>query len=291
METRDKILEIVKAKGPVLPVQVSKEIGSNILMASAHLAELTASGKLKISHIKVGGSPLYYLSGQEEMLQKFTGNMNDKEKKAYDLLSQSTVLRDSEQEPVVRVALREIKDFALPLNVNYNNNKEIFWKWHMTSNDEAEQLIKQKLEISEKPPEKKAEEAKEQKIEEKQAQKQLKEKSKEPRRYKPREREDIFLRDLTRFFERNKVNIVSSETIKKNSEIDFIVEIPSVVGNLQYYCKAKNKKRINDSDLSNAYVKGQLKRLPVIFLSQGELSAKAQEMIGKELSNLTFKKI
>ncbi|MBS3101607.1 hypothetical protein J4204_05765 [Candidatus Woesearchaeota archaeon] len=291
METRDKILEIVKARGPVIPVQISKEIGSNILMASAHLAELTASVKLKISHIKVGGSPLYYLSGQEEMLQKFTGNMNDKEKKAYDLLSQSMVLRDSEQEPVVRVALREIKDFAVPLNVNYNDNREIFWKWYLISNEDAEQLIKQKLKISEKPSEKKIEEVKEQKIEEKQAQKQLKEKAKEPRRYKPREKEDIFLRDLTRFFERNKINIVSSETIKRNSEIEFIVEIPSVVGNLQYYCKAKNKKRINDSDLSNAYVKGQLKRLPVIFLSQGELSAKAQEMIGKELSNLTFKKI
>ena len=79
--------------------------------------------------------------------------------------------------------------------------------------------------------------------------------------------------------------------VKRNSEIDFIVEIPSVVGNLQYYCKAKNKKRVSDSDLSTAYVKGQLKKLPVLVLSPGELSAKAQEMISKELNNLTFKKI
>jgi len=35
METRDKILEVVKIKGPVLPVLISKEIGSDILMASA----------------------------------------------------------------------------------------------------------------------------------------------------------------------------------------------------------------------------------------------------------------
>ena len=94
-----------------------------------------------------------------------------------------------------------------------------------------------------------------------------------------------------KFFEKNKISIISSEIIKRNSELDFIVELPSVVGNLQYYCKARNKKRISDSDLSNAYVKGQLKRLPVIVLSPGELSSKAQDMIGKELSNLTFKKI
>ena len=319
METRDKILEIVKGKGPVIPVQISKEIGSNILMASAHLAELTASNRLKISTIKVGGSPLYYLPGQEPMLQKFIDGMNDKERKAFDLLQQSVILRDIEQEPVIRVALRGIKDFAIPLNVNYNNNREIFWKWYLTNNEEAEQLIKSKLGVQ-KPIEKKLEEQKQieplpqqiketaekiqkhelsnaselertrsqltEKIEEKQ--KMPKEKTK---KYKPREKEDNFLNSVTKFFERNKINMVSSETIKKNSEIDFIVEIPSVVGNLQYYCKARNKKRISDSDLSNAYVKGQMKRLPVIVLSPGDLSAKAQEMIGRELNNLTFKKI
>lgn len=301
METRDKILEIIKVKGPVLPVQISKEIGSNILMASAHLAELTASNKLKISTIKVGGSPLYYLPGQEAMLQKFTGNMNDKEKKAFDLLNQNKILRDSEQEPVIRVALREIKDFAMPLNVNFNNNKEIFWKWYLTSNEEAEQLIKSKLQIIEKPVEKAEQKPEKQEIKEPQKteekiqpiekQKEIKEKPKEIRKYKPRAKEDDFLNNITKFFEKNKINVMSSEIIKKNSEIDFIIEVPSVVGNLQYYCKAKNKKRISDSDLSNAYVKGQLKRLPVIVLSPGELSSKAQEMIGKELSNLTFKKI
>ena len=303
METRERIVEIVKAKGPVLPVQISKEIGTDILMASAHLAELTASSRLKISTIKVGGSPLYYLTGQEPMLQKFTGNMNDKEKKAFDSLSQQKILRDSEQEPVIRVALREIKDFAVPLNVTHDNSKEVFWKWYLTPNDEAEKIIKRKLDILEKPAEKKIEEkiqaVQKQPIKEKteQIQKQIvksdpiKEEGKEPKKYKPREMEDSFLKDIMKFFEKNKINVVSSEVIKKNSEIDFLVEIPSVVGNLQYYCKARNKKKINDSDLSQAYVKGQLRRLPVIVLSTGELSAKANEMIGKELSSLTFKKI
>ena len=322
METRDKILEFVNAKGPVLPSQISKLIGTDMIMASAHLAELTASNRLKISTIKVGGSPLYYLPGQEAMLQKYTSNMNDKEKKAFDLLSQNKILRDSEQEPVIRVALREIKDFAIPLNVNYNNKREIFWKWYLSTNEEAEQLIKSKLEIVEKPTEKKEEisqkqEIKEQKIEEKpQAiQKQLKEKkesnagelpaslragsqtgrsetrSQLNKKYKPREKEDDFLKDIMKFFEKNKINVLSSEILKKNSEIDFIVELPSVVGNLQYYCKARNKKRISDSDLSSAYVKGQFKKLPILVISTGDLSTKAQEILTKELNNITFKKI
>ncbi|MBS3105590.1 hypothetical protein J4234_05000 [Candidatus Woesearchaeota archaeon] len=292
LETRERIVEIVKQKGPVLPVHISKEIGSDILMASAHLAELTASKRLKISTIKVGGSPLYYLQGQEEMLQKFIGSMNDKEKKAFDLLSQSKILRDAEQEPVVRVALREIKDFAIPLNVTHNNNKEMFWKWYLANNEEAEGLIKQKLQILEKPIERKVEQETIKRQEEKPiqlTQKQTKEKT--TKKYKPRDKEDNFLKDIMRFFEKNRINVISSEIIKRDSEIDFLVELPSVVGNLQYYCKARNKKKISDSDLSNAYVKGQFKKLPVIVLSPGELSSKAQEILAKELNNITFKKI
>lgn len=292
METRDKILELVKVKGPVLPSQISKEIGSDILMASAHLAELTASSKLKISTLKVGGSPLYYLPGQEHMLQRFTSNLNDKEKKAYDLLQQNKILRDAEQEPVIRVALREIKDFAIPLNVNFNSNKEIFWKWHLAADAEAEQLIKSKLGIGDQEEKKIEEQREEPKKVEQQQLKEIAEKQKKSKEKKPRkEKEDDFLINITGFFEKNRIKVVNSEIIKKNSEIDFIIEIPSVVGSLQYYCKAKNKKRISDSDLSNAYVKGQYKKLPVLVISSGELSIKAEGLLKKELNNLTFKKV
>jgi len=113
-----------------------------------------------------------------------------------------------------------------------------------------------------------------------------KEKIKKPKQYK----EDEFLASLSKFFEKNNIKVAASEIIRKNAEIDLVVEIPSVVGSLQYYCKAKNKKRISDSDLSSAYVKGQLRKLPVLFISTGELSDKAEELLSKEL-NLKFKKI
>jgi len=78
------------------------------------------------------------------------------------------------------------------------------------------------------------------------------------------------------FFGKNSIEVLSFEIIKKNSDIEFIVEIPSPVGNLMYYCKAKSKARVSDSDLSNAYVKGQSKKLPVLFLSYGR-DANAEE--------------
>ena len=145
MDTNEKILTIIKEKGPILPVKVSKEINDNILMTSARLSELLTAKQIKISNLKVGGSPLYYFSGQENKLQNFVDNLNGTEKKAYELLGQNKILRDFGQEPAIRVALRQIKDFAVPLQVNYENKIEIFWKWYLTDNKEAEILIKNKL--------------------------------------------------------------------------------------------------------------------------------------------------
>ncbi|MCH7902919.1 hypothetical protein IIC68_04150 [archaeon] len=145
MEINEKILSLIREKGPILPVQASKEINENILMASARLSELLSSKRIKISNLKVGSSPLYFFSGQENQLQNFIENLNETERKAYDLLLKNKILKDSGQEPAIRVALRQIKDFAVPLQVNYDNKTEIFWKWYMLDNKEAEPLIKDKL--------------------------------------------------------------------------------------------------------------------------------------------------
>jgi glucan-binding YG repeat protein len=289
MDIKEKIKQIIRIKGPVLPVQISKEINANILMASAHLSELADKKQLKISKLKVGGSPLYYLPGQESGLQKFSDNLHEKEKKAYNLLSQKKVLMDKDLEPAIRVALREIKDFAVPLQVNYKGDKEVFWKWYLAPNSEVEQIIKSKLSIKESV--KKTEEKKDIKEEQKEK---IEEKT-EPREHIQRkikkDKEDLFLSQITNYFEKNKINVIGKEIIRKNSEIDFLITLPSAVGILQYYCKAKNKKRINDGDLSSAFVQGQIKKLPVLFLTNGDLTKRAKEMLDKEFKNIAIKKL
>src|SRR3989338_499990 len=124
----EKILNIVRMKGPVLPHQIAKEIGSNILMASAQLSELTDRKLLKLSHIKVGGSPVYYVPGQEHKLQNYSNKLHPKEQEVYILLRQNRILRDKEQTPLFRVALKNMQDFAIPLDVRSNGEIETFWK-------------------------------------------------------------------------------------------------------------------------------------------------------------------
>jgi len=287
LDIKQKIIELIKTKGPVIPAQVSKEINSDILMSSAHLSELSSEGKVKISNIKVGGTPLYYLPGQESSLQNFSNNLHEKARKAFELLKEKKIMRDTKSDPVIRVALREIKDFAIPLQVTYQDNKEIFWKWHMLGKEEAETLIKSALT---KPKEVKPETKKEptkKPIEEKKEtiKKELKQKEIKV------DKTSHFLEEINSYFNNNKITIKNKEIIRKNSEVDFILEVPSTIGALEYYCKAKNKKRVNDSDLSSAYAQGQLRKLPVLFLTKGELTKKAKEISEKEFRQIKIKKV
>ena len=109
LQTKERIVEIIKQRGPEIPVRIANTIGTNNLFTAAFMSELVSEQRLKISNMRVGASPLYYIPGQEEQLQKYTDYLNHKEKEAFNLLKQNSVLQDSEQEPAIRVALHSIK--------------------------------------------------------------------------------------------------------------------------------------------------------------------------------------
>ena len=227
MDIRDRILELMKAKGPVIPSNIAKEINSNILMSSALLSELSSKGKVKISSLKVGGTPLYYLPGQEPSLQNFSNNLHEKERKAFDLLKEKKILRDNNLEPVVRVALREIKDFAVPLHVTHNNGTEIFWKWYLLGKDETESLAKELLlgkESKKEEPKKEiiekdvSKELKREEIKKEIIQKDFKreETRKEPRKAEEVKKEakqekSVFFDEIRSYFSKNKISIKNTE--------------------------------------------------------------------------------
>ena len=306
MDNRESIIQTIRIKGPVIPAQIAKVIGTDIMIASATLSELVSNKVLKISNIKFGSTPLYYLPGQESKLQDFAKNLHEKDKKAYDLLMQKKILRDKIADPIVRVALRSIKDFAVPLQVKINDNVEIFWKWYLITNEEAARIIKETIKfdepkeeikpvhetIAEKEQEKPREEKKEIKREEpKEILHEKEVKKEEKKTFIDKTAEDVFLNEIKRFLEKNNIKLIEEKIVKKNSDLDLVIEVPSAVGSLTYYCKAKSKKRISDSDLSSAFVQGQLKKLPVLFLTKGELTKKAKEMLSKEFKNIKIKQI
>jgi len=276
-ETKSRILDFVKQNGPVLPVQISREIKSDILFASAILAELVTQKDIFMSYGKIGGSPLYYSDGQESKLQVLKEHLPEKEREAYELIEEKLVVRDKVSEPWQRVALRSIKDFAVPLRVAVKGEIELFWKWYLAPNDEIKNLIlgmfKKKQEIV------KSEEKKE-KINEDKEEKIVK-----------KDEKSSFKDKIFSYFSEKNIDVLNEEVVKAK-DVEMEVNLSSGVGVLKFFVKGVGKKRINDADLSLAYNKGQTKKLPVLFLTEGELTKKAREYLEKNIKGyLIFRKI
>ncbi len=406
MDNQETIISFLKLTGPVLPSQVAKHINTNILLASAHLSELTSQGKIKTSNLKIGGSPIYYLPEHRNKLHSFSQHLNPKDQQTFELLREEKILQEKNLSLLNRVSLRNIKDFAIPLNVTLNGNKELFWKWYLISDQEATELIRNRLsvpkeeseqkqitpipepvsqsvsdnterettefkeEIKTKPKKRKPKTKKQDetiKLEELDGEKQIvkekdsevndkeiieeeiiekeslleekltkqkeqdeqsssvqkkqkflleqdelesfsnKEKQKDTKngrkkpllqkikdRFKTKRVKipDEFFPQLEKYFQDRTIKIDKKEMIRKNSEMNFILKVPAVVGELTYYCKAKNKKRCDEKDLSAAYLEAQTKKFPLLFLYSNELTKKAQEMIDSgNFDNMTAKKI
>jgi len=141
IKDKDIILSTIQSRGPCLPVQIARSINTSLLFASAFLSELYSEKRIRMSNMRVGSSPLYYIQGQEAQLENFIEYLNPKEKEAFYLLKKSQILEDEKQEPAIRVALREIRDFAVPIKKSLEGQPKIFWKYYLLPDEEAFNLI------------------------------------------------------------------------------------------------------------------------------------------------------
>ena len=192
--------------------------------------------------------------------------MPEREKEAYELLRTKQVLRDSECDPAIRIALRTIRDFA----VSFEINNELYWRWYLTSEEGARGLI----------PDKKVEKTK--------IVKEIKFDVVKTEIVK----EDNFLDLVVDSLKVKNIEIVESKVLRKNREIEGRVRVNSDLGVLDYYLLAKNKKSLNEGDLSLANDRGRKNKLPVLFLSNGNLSKKSERYLEENLKGrVVFRKI
>ncbi len=329
MVDKQNILSIVQAKGPIIPNELKKELkAGDTIMLGALLSELAEEGKVKVTHTKVGGTPAYYTLGTEVRLQNLLKYLNSKDKNTAEMLRQKKILKDSDQEPLVRVSLRSIKDFAKPLEVTVKGKKEIYWKWYTVPSNQAQEIILKQVKLAEKTakkeepaPAKKPEEKQEQekqegkkgKQEKKKTEEEIKAEKKQAEAKEPAEKpektgkeiqqelgidlealekeKDPFFKKIFAYCKEYDIMIKEYGILRKKSDIELFLVVPSRIGSQEYYCKAKSKKKVNDGDLSSAYIHGQAKKLPVIFLTRGELTKKAKEMLSKDFKGMIVKKI
>lgn len=310
--TKENIVEIMKIRGPSLPVHISQATGINSLFAGAFLSELLGDKIIRISNMKVGGSPLYYLPGQEEQLEKFYTYMPGKEKEAFLLLKEKKILEDDKLEPAIRVALRSIKDFSFPLVLNHQDSRILFWRFHSFAESQAKEMIELlinsrkpvqliipsqpviqpeipqvKIEqeiikeiISEFPAKVHHKPDKSAKVEKEKPLITLK-----PEK-KPQEKSD-FVNKVISSLESENIEILEEIGFKKK-EYSAIVRINSDLGKIKFLAIAKEKKAITENDLALALSNT---KIPLLFITPGEPNKKALAYLEQNSSVVKFKKL
>ena len=282
--------------GPSLPVRIAKAIDMDPVFASAILSELLSANQIKMSNLKIGASSLYLLPGQEQKLEGHTENLKSIENDAYIKLREKKLLDDEKETPVIRVALRSIKDFAIP----FKFEEKIMWKYAFTPDEEIENILNPKKErpkiekeIIEAP---KAWEAKKEEIKEAKALSEVlvpgaKRDGKESKKIESiftAPKKDIvgtpklekkksgitFLEKVEEFLEKQDTKITSINEVDKKK---VIAQIESESGTALLF--AFSKARITEQELMKCYKQAKAANLPYHLIILGDLTKKMKDTI------------
>ena len=227
------------------------------------------------------------------MVFRFYNYLPPKEKQAFLLLREKKILLDIEQEPSIRFALRQIKDFSFPLQ----EGERLFWRFNSISEQEARELIskikpkeikkivreERRLVTIEKPEKRKEKreekiEKRKEKIEEKQLIKLKKVKEKKIKE------KSWFVLSVLDFLKHQDIEVLEEIDWKKR-EYESRVRINSDLGKIEFFCLAKDKKSITENDLTLVLNKSRDLKLPALIISKAGLNKKAEQYL-QEWKNL-----
>lgn len=306
---KENILRFMQSNGPCLPIHISKGVSQSMLFTSAFLSELFAEQRVRMTNMRVGSSPVYFLDGQEPQLEKFAQHLKSKEREAFQIIRQNKFLKDSELEPAIRVALRMIKDFAVPVEMN----GEFFWRYYVVEEKEIPEIkiteepkpaivesviIEERnkfVHTSQKTQEEKIveefPEETEKIIPEKKEQNKFAHASSKTQKEKPKTKKI----SKTKKKDENFFNKIKESLSKKGIEIIDIKDFKNDEAILRIKSKSKeeilfafNKKKLSDEDIIKAGKKALEMKMPFRILSLGETPKKLLELISaiKSLGNI-----
>jgi hypothetical protein len=294
-EMHEKIVSVLSEKGPGLPMRIAKDVGISSLFVSAFLSELVREKRVRLSSLKVGGSPLYYLEGQEDRLEEFSKYLHPKELEVFLLLKSEGVLKDNDQDSVGRVALRSLKDFA----AGFERNGEIYWKYVVLDDNKVEEYFGGK-EINMEKKEKKIKVKGDVEVSIFKNTNSIDDVGKESSNKKfdnPLVIKEKKIAKIRSEFVDKIVSLIEDKGIEiieeldcKAKEYNCIVLVRSELGPIRFLTQAKDKKTVNEGDLRKLLSEGQKIPLPVFMLYSGEISKKGKELVEEYGSVLKAKR-
>jgi hypothetical protein len=263
---KQKIAELIQKIGPIVPTDISKELGIDSYVVSALISEMVRDGLILYSHKKMTTSPLYYLKGQEELVRKrLMPILKIPELNILEYFKNSKLVARENLEPQQRYMVDELRDFIAPMILKIGGEDKAFYKHYSISESEVLEKFNKWRQDQNKPAQKKAQEI-------------------DSAEFKPKDENanansehDKIDTASGKFFAKNNLEIIESAVIKKSAEYNFVARQSSGVGQT-FFIKYLKKAGVNDSDISRAYTIAQSKKMPCIILVTGKLSKKAQEL-------------
>ena len=267
----------------------------------------------------------YHVLREKGTEKPFTGKyLNSKEKEAFLLIKARKLLDDEKMEPAIRVALRAIKDFAVPLKIKIDDNAKLFWKHFLISDeevktiaqglfpdrkkpqesrndqDDVQETLVKKTEFKDKPSiqelvvkkqensiEKKEEIGKKVVMETKENTDEIKPKKE---RKKKIAEESKFVRNLKEYLVAKEIELLDIKEEKKN-QILAKVRLDTLFGKQEFYLVGKDKKKITEDDLIIGLQKAQEEKMPLLLMAPGEIDKKAVDYIKTWRNLIKFEKV
>jgi hypothetical protein len=265
-EAKQKILLNIQGNGPSYPAKIAREMNLAPLFISAFMSELVNEQKLKMSSMKVGSSPLYVFPGQENKLENFTNYLGSKEKETWIKLKESKILKDQDQDPATRVALQNIKDFAVPFILTKQDQPTKYWRYFTISEDEVLKIIEPKTKKKEETPA----------VREQDNSQIAREPQKKPLKKKVL-KESAYLEKIKNYFASQNAELAEIKPLKAR-EYQALTTFQTALGKQKYLVLIKEKKRLTEEDIALSIHKAQTEKAPVLILTPGTLDKEAQTL-------------
>jgi hypothetical protein len=292
---KELLLQAIEKLGPVQPIDLRKELrqGDTVIFG-ALLSELLAQKKLALSNTRRGGGPFYYDPAKPESLETIAQYLNEKDRRTCALLKERKVLREDEQEPLVRVGLQMIPDFSRKMTVQQDGKDVAWWRYYLVPEDEAKDIIlgkKEKTAVQEQKDsaQQPAEHAAKEKPEATPVQEPVVKKERKKRA--PRKKlegqttlappspsdwlaHDTLWQKVQEYAQKQKLSVSEPKSIKANSELSCTFVGDGQYGKAHYHVIAFNKRKITEKDLTQALLAARGKGMPLLILSVEEIPVK-----------------
>jgi len=288
--TQQTVLAHVTQHSPIVGAKIASDLGSDSFLVGAYLSELIDSKQLFLTRSTAAGAPLYYVLSQHADIVVLREKLKEKDRRTFDLLQGEGVLREDDLDPLTRVSLKNLPDFAQSLNIKLGTETVTFWKWFLLSNDDVIGILQKKYIAKNETPKSNsntpAQSESSVQATKKVVQTAISEAVPELNGLIEQLSHCRNTGEIISQIEQANIRISSSIDIKKNKESDCIIHIPTAFGVQKYFVKILFKKKITDTDLSSLFMQGSLKHMPICLITDGVLTKKAEILHNGDLDSV-----